>query len=339
MYFCTLDLDAHGNTPDTLVVDSFLNPIPKPRSRFSATKKVMPVVRKMLPPPKPEKSHSMEEDYRKENDVSAVQKGEMNMKSNNKEIDAKPVDNDANQKDIDIKVDKEISLVRATVRLNHCLQKSSLNNQTACFEDRVTQNEKQPHELLKTFPKSFGHETSQHLLGDRPPEVVGVIPKKKNNDNLSHNSNISKNQTESNPSNEQTIKSCSHTPQLNSSDDLFDLNDEMFSKPSKSVELEPRSNILNQLYGIHDLDDCSIGRQNSISSIRSLQSLQGFSGGLRKWNNLEELDDLSLASSMGPNSNSWVLGDQSETGMFSFLNFINTPKGNCDEFLKILFLK
>lgn len=62
-----------------------------------------------------------------------------------------------------------------------------------------------------------------------------------------------------------------------------------------------------------ETDDDRYTRNNSITSVRSLQSLPGFSGSLTKWKNIEELDDLSMGSSVVPNS--WGLTDQSEPGM------------------------
>lgn len=94
-------------------------------------------------------------------------------------------------------------------------------------------------------------------------------------------------------------------------DEIEGLDVEMFTG-SLSKNSRNKNKILNQLHGMHDLDNFS--KNPSGGSLRSVSSLPGFLGSnMKKWNNVEELDDISLNSFGGRNG--WVIGDTSDTGM------------------------
>lgn len=94
-------------------------------------------------------------------------------------------------------------------------------------------------------------------------------------------------------------------------DEIDGLDVEMFSG-SLSKNSRKKSEILNQLHGMHELE--SLRKNPSVGSLRSVSSLPGFTGtNMKKWGNVEELDEISLNSNGGKNG--WVLGDTSDTGM------------------------
>lgn len=127
-------------------------------------------------------------------------------------------------------------------------------------------------------------------------------------------------QNERSSSEEQS--SAPHLDELIIPDDLKELSYDVFSKPPDMGSLEPKGTLFSQLCGMNDLGGGGYERQNSISSVKSLQSFAGFTGGLRKWHNLEDLDDLSSEASLGPCSSTWVIEDQSETGMWFSVDFV-----------------
>lgn len=102
-------------------------------------------------------------------------------------------------------------------------------------------------------------------------------------------------------------------------DDFLDLDDKVFSGSiSSKKNFSLKDEVFSELYGIHNLEDIKIGNNQSLSSLRSLRSLPGFynsDNGMKKWNNYEELDDISLAS-QGPNSR-WVIGDSEPESLAS----------------------
>ncbi|XP_008194098.1 cordon-bleu protein-like 1 isoform X2 [Tribolium castaneum] len=92
-------------------------------------------------------------------------------------------------------------------------------------------------------------------------------------------------------------------------DEIEGLDVEMFTG-SLSKNSKNKSVILNELHGMHELD--SLKKSPSRGSLRSVNSLPGFTGtNMKKWSNVEELDEISLNSHGGKDG--WVLGDTSDT--------------------------
>ncbi|RZC36482.1 microtubule-associated protein futsch, partial [Asbolus verrucosus] len=80
-------------------------------------------------------------------------------------------------------------------------------------------------------------------------------------------------------------------------DEIEGLDVEMFTG-SLSKKSRNKNVILNQLHGMHEFE--SFRKHPSSGSLRSVSSLPGFIGSnMKKWNNIEELDDISLHSYSG----------------------------------------
>lgn len=80
---------------------------------------------------------------------------------------------------------------------------------------------------------------------------------------------------------------------------------------------------LQHLHGIHDFEENpgeeSLRENESLMSLRSVDSWPSFlgNGNMKKWNNQEDLNDISLNS--GGLGDKWVIGDYSDTGMSEHL--------------------
>ncbi|XP_056643454.1 uncharacterized protein LOC130449565 isoform X1 [Diorhabda sublineata] len=170
-----------------------------------------------------------------------------------------------------------------------------------------------------------------------PPEIIAVIPKTPN-ENKSPQSNKydsfgkrrfqklqSLTDSFDDDANANKFGSVSSGTSISSAlatfnfvDDFLDLDDKVFSGSISAKNVSLKDEVFSELYGIHNLEDIKIGNNQSISSLRSLRSLPGFyntNNGLKKWNNYEELDAISLAS-QGPNSR-WVIGDSEPESLAS----------------------
>lgn len=183
--------------------------------------------------------------------------------------------------------------------------------------------------------------SSQEFLNERkPPEVIAMIPKERKRsptkfdtfgkrrfqigasllENFDDTSSIHSRQ-----SNDSKTGNFTRNNSVNSALEAFNFMDEFSdldeSTFSGSISKKKVTNeIFNQLFGIHNLEDIEIQKNQSISSLRSLRSLPGFlsdSSKLKKWNNVEDLDDISVTSA--ETKNKWVLGEASDTGMFFFI--------------------
>ncbi|KAJ8943618.1 hypothetical protein NQ318_016596 [Aromia moschata] len=169
----------------------------------------------------------------------------------------------------------------------------------------ISQLQKSTHENIFSSPEFLGEK--------KPPEIVGVIPKAPKDakgspskygsfgkrrfqigtsliENFdvetaslySRNSNDSKNGSISRNSVNSALE-C-----FNFVDEFSDLDENVFSG-SKSQPKRTSDEIFNQLFGIHNLDEIKISKNQSISSLRSLTSLPGFLGsgtGMKKWKSI-----------------------------------------------------
>nr|XP_023013807.1 uncharacterized protein LOC111503677 [Leptinotarsa decemlineata] len=162
----------------------------------------------------------------------------------------------------------------------------------------------------------------------KPPEIVAVIPKTPKESNkfdtfgkrrfqtlssLINSVNESKSKSGSVSSTSTSIASALEN--FNFIDDFSDLDENVFSgSVSSKKKFSLKEEVYNQLFGMHNYEDVKLGKNQSISSLRSLRSLYGFANesGMKKWKNTEDLDEASL-SSLGRNSGRWVAGEFSES--------------------------
>lgn len=116
----------------------------------------------------------------------------------------------------------------------------------------------------------------------------------------------------------ESVTSTADSFQTADADEIEDFDENLFSG-SKKVR-KPRGSVHNQLFGIHSIDkDLNLKKNTSTHSLHSVNSLPGFlNGNLRKWSNTEELDDISS----GGVNDKWVIGDTSDSGMFSLLFYL-----------------
>ncbi|KAJ8929209.1 hypothetical protein NQ314_018087 [Rhamnusium bicolor] len=198
----------------------------------------------------------------------------------------------------------------------------------------ISQLQKVTHEKIFSSPEFLGEK--------KPPEVVALIPKSNKERKVSpskfdsfgkrrfqissliENFDAETASIYSRQSSDSKTGSISTRNSINSAlecfnfvdDEFSDLDEKVFSG-SKSKSAKTSDEVFNQLFGIHNFEDIEMQKNQSISSLRSLSSLPGFfnfGSGMKKWSNLEDLDDISLMS-LDP-KNKWVVGDTSDTGMF-----------------------
>lgn len=185
------------------------------------------------------------------------------------------------------------------------------------------------------------------------PEIVGVIPKKRKQSNFDTLSRKRGFQIGSSLINmEIEDESASTTTSVVSDDKLSldhaslssktsdysmhvndfemnDINEDIFTKSvSKKTGRKFKEKHMNELLGMHDLDveynKGNIVRNQSACSLKSsLDSIPGFMGGgnMKKWKNIQDLDDISVVSTSSlPGRSKWVDGDYSDTGTFLLIN-------------------
>lgn len=120
------------------------------------------------------------------------------------------------------------------------------------------------------------------------------------------------------PSEEEDLSPSSHDND-DDEDDSFDPNniEEFVNKQLKKME---NSKLLKNTDSLPTIDNC-IEKTDKFSSL-SLRSMDSEPNSIKKWNNFENLDGLSLASE-DTNSIAWVIGGNfSDTGMFFLLIFL-----------------
>ncbi|XP_074031345.1 LOW QUALITY PROTEIN: uncharacterized protein [Leptinotarsa decemlineata] len=185
-------------------------------------------------------------------------------------------------------------------------------------------------ELFQNNAKDEDLSASQEINcpDDETPEIVAVIPKTPKESNkfdtfgkrrfqtlssLMNSVNESKSKSGSVSSTSTSIASALEN--FNFIDDFSDLDENVFSgSVSSKKKFSLKEEVYNQLFGMHNYEDVKLGKNQSISSLRSLRSLYGFANesGMKKWKNTEDLDEASL-SSLGRNSGRWVAGEFSES--------------------------
>lgn len=369
-----IDITEHGIANDSLVEAATPNPIPKPRIRPIAPKITTPEVPRRQPPPKPERTHILEEEIKEtveqaitghterlelssnveKNNISLMIRKEVEpnqkvpateapiakMETSDKEMESKVAPKDC---EMEISMDEERSasyFVQNTLeitRLLELIKKETRGNQEGNEHLNVDTS------LETSLPStSYPSEPNQKLSGQQVD--IPISCEKPQKEPESHSVEIKDvpppvPETEPPDDNELELKTCTNkiksspmTREFAQEEDKdyiikedkrtsLGTDTEILPGPKELMVSMPSSTIKRDSEGSlhHELKDPPHGRQNSISSVKSLQTFSEFRVGLRKWTNLEELDDLSLASSMGPSSNNWVLGDQSETGMSLYI--------------------
>lgn len=267
------------------------------------------------------------EENKKENqETPKGPKDSLNMDSNLKIFD-KPEQNTSHV----IKVEKSLEKLNELKKQQPDAPRLS-KNLTKSMPD-ISQLQKMAHTEIFS---------SQKFLGERkPPEVIAMIPKERKrspkkfdtfgkrrfqigtsllenfDDTASIHSRQSNDSKTGNFTRNNSVNSALEA--FNFMDEFSDLDESTFSG-SLSKNSKVTNEIFNQLFGIHNLEDIEIHKNQSISSLRSLRSLPGFlsdSSGMRKWNNVEDLDYISLTST--ETKNKWVFGEASDTGMFFFI--------------------
>lgn len=180
------------------------------------------------------------------------------------------------------------------------------------------------------------------------PEIVGVIPKKRNQSNFDTlsrkrgfhiGSSLINMETEddvfSNTSITSEDKSLGHNSLSSKTSDystnandyeMNDINEDIFKKsPSKRKnEKQVKERHINDLLGVNEFDleynkNEDTVKDRSITSLRSMDSIPGFmrGGSMKKWRNSQDLDDISLMSGSSlPVRSKWIVGDNSDAGMF-----------------------
>lgn len=208
---------------------------------------------------------------------------------------------------------------------------------------------------ISSFVSDFSV-TSTNSKGSKP-EIVGVIPKKRNQSNFDTLSRKRGFQIGSSLINMEAEDESSSITSLTSDDKLSfdhtslssktsdystqvndiemnDINEDIFTKSvSRKTGKQFKEKHMNELLGMHDLDveykKSRIEKNQSASSLKSMDSIPGFMGGsnMKKWKNIQDLDDISMVSTSSLHDRSkWVVGD-SDTGTFLLIN---------DSFLYIL---
>lgn len=109
----------------------------------------------------------------------------------------------------------------------------------------------------------------------------------------------------------------SSTHSLNQIDDYqiedFDIN--LFRSATKKTEGNAKHH--QKIYGIYDLDT-DVNKPHDLESNDNLPSFLK-SSNIKKWNNVEQLDAISVTSGHGSfGNNRWVIGETSDTGTFSY---------------------
>lgn len=171
--------------------------------------------------------------------------------------------------------------------------------------------------LARSNSDSETHSTATNAQKEsKPPEIVGVIaktPKEEKKFSSNNNNSFGK-------------KRCFQIGK--SLEQKYDPDTASMSSKSPSSSRNSVTSALNALDDeISDLDESmftgSLSKASAKrkllqrdTSVVSLHSCEGSIPGLRKWNNSEDLDSISV-SSYGVR-NRWVVGDASDTGMFLF---------------------
>lgn len=322
-----IDINAHGSKQDSLVEAASFNPIPKPRSRTITPNTVAPEVPKRKPPLKPDERHIVEDELKTENQeakIETVNKGEESISEKVKE-DLVP--------EVGIRIVGKETSCEANNESNKHAEDNSTNN----CNPRDYEEQQKPSETLEAAEPSHGC-----LITSRPPEIVEFLPKVSTEiistadiEDSCVDPRIFENHITL--ANTLDLEKTKNSNIMTCADVSSNANNNAFSIPSGSMHQE--KSIFHVQPGMYEVE-YQFGRKYSISSVKSEQTLSDFDGGLRKWNNLEELNDLSLASSMGPNNSSWVLGEESETGM-SLFNFLKNAhrKMCCVKLISMKFIK
>lgn len=198
-------------------------------------------------------------------------------------------------------------------------------------------NYNEPEELLDG---NFLDKIEKSKLSVKPPEVVALIPKSpstKKYDTLNRKQYFQRGSgslNQSFDSNRSSVKSSDYDKNLSSNnsvistldscytddDEIEDLDENLFTESSKLKKSNKKNpETYDQLFGIHSIDkDLNLKKNTSTNSLHSVNSIPGFlNGNLKKWNNIEDLDEISSSEV----NDKWVIGDTSDSGMFSLLLF------------------
>ena len=117
--------------------------------------------------------------------------------------------------------------------------------------------------------------------------------------------------------------------------EVNDFNENLFEKfDQKNPGVKLKKKRVSELMGIHGLDVSSqpIKKTQSGGSLRSMDSLPGFLGGsnIRKWNNVNDLDDISMVSNGSlAGRNKWVIGDSSDAGTLCNITYLQPCAVRC----------
>ncbi|CAG9854088.1 unnamed protein product [Phyllotreta striolata] len=168
----------------------------------------------------------------------------------------------------------------------------------------------------------------------KPPEIVGVIPKtpKDNKSTSNKYDSFGKRRFQSSPiagsfdgednsspfgTRDSSIASALNT--FGFIDEFSDVDEKVFSGSLSSMRnLSLKENMFSELYGMHELESTPIGKNQSVSSLRSLRNLPGFmsgDGGMKKWHNVEELNGALLSSP--EDGCRWVIGESGSESLAS----------------------
>jgi hypothetical protein len=326
--------ESRGNGQDTVVVNN-TNPIPIPRIRTKTT-----------PSPRPRSSLSVDtegsvtekkidttdlkekdEIVSKEIEIDSVSNDEIRMKSDSK----------IHTSSSDIASDEDKSKKQISSEKNHrksddLIEKESHENKAKNIDEKLKRKVADLAQLQKESVSSIFNTTNFVTPHEKvkPPEIVALHPKEMKQDSYPKSvfeSNkksfqIGSSLLDLRPEEEtKKISSDLSTPNSVASalnafdfvDEIEGVDVEMFTG-SLSKNSKNKNVILNQLHGMHEFE--TLKKNPSGGSLRSVNSLPGFVGSnMKKWNNIEELDVISLNSCGGRNG--WVIGDTSDTGMFS----------------------
>ncbi|XP_018565526.1 MATH and LRR domain-containing protein PFE0570w isoform X2 [Anoplophora glabripennis] len=175
-------------------------------------------------------------------------------------------------------------------------------------------NERKPPEVIAMIPKvskeKKGSPTKFDTFGKRRFQI-GTSLLENFDDTASIHSKVSNDSKTGSFTRNNSVNSALEA--FNFVDEFSDLDENTFSG-SLSKNSKVSNEIFNQLFGMHNFDEIEMHKNQSISSLRSLRSLPGFmndSRGLKKWNNVEDLDDISLTSVEVKNK--WIFSDASDT--------------------------
>ncbi|XP_044267448.1 cordon-bleu protein-like 1 isoform X2 [Tribolium madens] len=332
--------ETHGKGQESLVVNN-TNPIPTPRTRTKITPSPRPrsIVNEPIKENKSEapievkENKSTVEDFEENNRVETVKYEDITSETVVTPSDEKKIE--AVNSEVVKTNDDPLAAVNPQV-----VDKETIGNEPPQTSEHSDLNEdiKSKVSELAQLQKEGVDNFFKSSEKSKAPEIVALYPKPVKSDRYSKSIfdsytrkrgfQIGSSLLDEENSTQKSSSGLSTPTSVSSALNAFDFVDEiegldveMFTG-SLSKNSKNKSVILNELHGMHELEN--LKKNPSRGSLRSVNSLPGFTGtNMKKWNNVEELDEISLNSNGGKNG--WVLGDTSDTESLASSANISQP--------------